>query len=325
MTENTSTTNPHAETTARLRAGMAQGVLSFPLTPFTIAGELDMPAFRVHVRKQLAAGPGAIFPGCGTGEYFSLSEDEYSVLIRAAVEEADGQVPVVAGAGYGWAQASRFTAAAQQAGADAILLLPPYLVSAGQEGLVENVKQVAARTELPLIVYQRGQVKFSIAAVRALADIPGVIGLKDGHSDLDNLQRIKLVAPENWLFFNGAATAEMQVRQYSAIGITAYSSAVHSFAPEIATAFFRAQRAGDEETVETLLREFYVPLVELRDRGTGYAVSLVKAAATLRGEQVGPVRAPLTTPTAAHLRELGELIDSGLKLVERLPQLATVA
>jgi 5-dehydro-4-deoxyglucarate dehydratase len=247
------------------------------------------------------------------------------VLIRAAVEEADGQVPVVAGAGYGWAQASRFTAAAQQAGADAILLLPPYLVSAGQEGLVENVKQVAARTELPLIVYQRAQVKFSIAAVRALADIPGVIGLKDGHSDLDHLQRIRLAAPEHWLFFNGAATAEMQVRQYSSIGITAYSSAVHSFAPEIATAFFRAQRAGDDQTVETLLREFYVPLVELRDRGTGYAVSLVKAAATLRGEQVGPVRAPLTTPAAEHLRELGDLIESGLKLVENLPQLATVA
>jgi len=137
--------------------------------------------------------------------------------------------------------------------------------------------------------------------------------------------RIKLAAPQDWLFFNGAATAEMQVRQYSSIGITAYSSAVHSFAPEIAGAFFRAQRAGDDQTVETLLREFYVPLVELRDRGAGYAVSLVKAAATLRGEQVGPVRAPLTTPTAAHLRELGELIDSGLKLVENLPVLATVA
>lgn len=325
MTDSRASNGPHAAVIERLRAGMASGVLSFPLTPFTVDGELDLPAFRVHLRKQLAAGPGAIFPVCGTGEYFSLSEAEYGLLIRTAVEEADGQVPVVAGAGYGWAQASRFTAAAEQAGADAVLLLPPYLINAAQEGVVENVKQVAARTKLPLIVYQRAQVKFSIAAVRTLADIPGVIGLKDGHSDLDHLQRIKLSAPADWLFFNGAATAEMQVRQYSSIGITAYSSAVHSFAPEIATAFFRAQRAGDDATVETLLRDFYVPLVELRDRGTGYAVSLVKAAATLRGEQVGPVRAPLTTPTAAHLLELGELLDTGLKLVENLPVLAAVS
>jgi 5-dehydro-4-deoxyglucarate dehydratase len=143
---------------------MARGVLSFPLTPFTIDGEVDLPAFRAHLRQQLAAGPGAIFPLCGTGEYFSLSENEYGELIRVAVDEVAGQVPVVAGAGYGWAQASRFTAAAHRAGADAILLLPPYLISAAQEGLVENVKQVAARTELPLIVYQRAQVKFSLAA-----------------------------------------------------------------------------------------------------------------------------------------------------------------
>ena len=91
MSVNTRSSSPHAEVAARLRKGMAQGVLSFPLTPFTIDGELDLPAFRAHLRKQLAAGPGAIFPGCGTGEYFSLSETEYGQVIRAAVEEADGQ------------------------------------------------------------------------------------------------------------------------------------------------------------------------------------------------------------------------------------------
>src|SRR6476620_8002840 len=95
MSFNTHSSSPHTEVAERLRAGMAQGVLSFPLTPFTIDGEVDLPAFRAHLRRQLAAGPGAIFPVCGTGEYFSLSESEYSVLIRAAVEEADGRVPVV--------------------------------------------------------------------------------------------------------------------------------------------------------------------------------------------------------------------------------------
>jgi 5-dehydro-4-deoxyglucarate dehydratase len=304
---------------------MAQGVLSFPLTPFDNDGELDIPSFRAHLQQQLSFNPGAIFPVCGTGEYFSLSETEYRELIKVAVEETAGRVPVVAGAGYGWAQASQFTAAAQDAGADAILLLPPYLISGSQQGLVEHVKQVAARTELPLIVYQRAQVKFSIGSIADLAGVEGVIGLKDGHCDLDNLQRIKLVAPKEWLFFNGALTAEMQVRQYAGAGITAYSSAVHAFAPEIATAFFRAQRAGDNDTVETLLREFYLPLVELRDQGIGYPTSLIKAGAELRGEQVGPVRAPLTAPTPAHLDRLQELIDSGLKLVQTLPQPATAS
>jgi 5-dehydro-4-deoxyglucarate dehydratase len=298
-----------------LREGVGKGVLSFPLTPFDAGGDIDVPAFREHVRHQLAARPGAIFPCCGTGEFFSLAEHEYAELLRAAVEEAAGEVPVVAGAGYGWAQASRFTAAAQTAGADAILLMPPYLVNGPQTGLVDHVRQVAARTDLPVIVYQRAQVKFTAASIPQLAAIPGVIGLKDGHSDLDQLQRVKLAAPAEWLFFNGASTAEMQVRQYSSIGITAYSSAVHAFAPEIAGAFFRAQRDGDNEKVEQLLREFYIPLVDLRDRGTGYEVSLIKAAAESRGQRMGDVRAPLTRPAAEHLTELAEILATGLRLV----------
>ncbi len=305
----------HDQVISRLRTGMDEGVLSFPLTAFGPDGEVDLPAFRAHVRSQLAASPGAIFPCCGTGEFFSLAEPEYAELIRAAVEEAGGKVPVVAGAGYGWAQATRFTRAAQDAGADAVLLMPPYLVNGPQPGLVQHVREVAARTELPLIVYQRSQVTFTPASVRELATIPGVIGLKDGHSDLDQLQRLKLAAPESWLFFNGSATAEMQARQYASIGIGAYSSAVHAFAPEIATAFFRAFRAGDQATMETLLRTFYIPLVELRDQGTGYAVSLVKAAAVMRGAPVGEVRAPLARPSEEHLAQLTTILDAGLAVV----------
>lgn len=95
----------------------------------------------------------------------------------------------------------------------------------------------------------------------------------------------------------------------------AYSSAVHAFAPEIANAFFAALRDGDDGTADKLLRAFYVPFVELRDRAPGYAVSLVKAAARLRGRPVGPVRAPLTDPSAADLADLRTLLAAGLDLV----------
>ncbi len=305
----------HADTVRRLRDGMARGVLSFPLTSFHDDGTLDPDGFRAHVAAQIATGPGAVFPACGTGEFFSLDEDEYRQVVTVAVEEAGGRVPVVAGVGYGWAQAARFARIAEEAGADALLVLPHYLVAAPQDGLVAQLEQLAARTPLPLIAYQRGQVSFGVAAFRRITAIPGVIGLKDGHSDLDRLQRLTLSAPEDFLFFNGAATAEIQARAYAAVGVSAYSSAVHAFAPEIADAFFAALSDGDDGTVEKLLRDFYVPLVELRDRVPGYAVSLVKAAARLRGRPVGPVRAPLTDPTAADLAELRQLLTTGLDLV----------
>ncbi|MEU2751103.1 5-dehydro-4-deoxyglucarate dehydratase [Streptomyces collinus] len=299
----------------RLRAGMTGGVLSFPLTAFRDDGTLDPDGFRAYVAERLAAAPGAVFPACGTGEFFSLDEDEYRQVVTITVEEAAGRVPVVAGTGYGWAQAVRFARIAEDAGADALLVLPHYLVAAPQDGLVAQLEQITARTPLPLIAYQRGQVAFTAGSLRRIAALPNVIGLKDGHSDLDRLQRLTLAAPEDFLFFNGASTAEIQARAYATVGVPAYSSAVHAFAPEIAGAFFTALRDGDHGTVDKLLREFYVPLVELRDRVPGYAVSLVKAAARLRGHRVGPVRAPLTDPSPADLAALTALLTAGLDLV----------
>ncbi|MEV0240748.1 5-dehydro-4-deoxyglucarate dehydratase [Streptomyces sp. NPDC050674] len=299
----------------RLRDGMAGGVLSFPLTAFHDDGTLDPDGFRAHVAGRLAAAPGAVFPACGTGEFFSLDEDEYRQVVTITVEEAAGRVPVVAGTGYGWAQATRFARIAEDAGADALLVLPHYLVAAPQDGLVAQLEQIAARTTLPLIAYQRGQVAFTADSLRRVAALPNVIGLKDGHSDLDRLQRLTLAAPEDFLFFNGASTAELQARAYATVGVPAYSSAVHAFAPEIAGAFFTALNDGDHGTVDKLLRDFYVPFVELRDRVPGYAVSLVKAAARLRGHPVGPVRAPLTDPSPADLAALTAVLTTGLELV----------
>ncbi|MFG2453911.1 5-dehydro-4-deoxyglucarate dehydratase [Streptomyces sp. NPDC048512] len=299
----------------RLREGMTNGVLSFPLTSFTGDGDLDPESYRAYLARQLATGPGAVFPACGTGEFSALDEDEYRSVVADTVAVADGRLPVVAGVGYGWAQALRFARIAEEAGADALLVLPHYLVEAPEEGLVEQVRRIAAGTRLPLIAYQRGPVAFTPEGLRAIAEIPTVVGLKDGHSDLDRLQRLTLAAPDGFLFFNGAATAEIQARAYATVGVPAYSSAVHAFAPEIADACFAALRAGDDATVNKLLRDFYVPFVALRDRVPGYAVALVKAAARLRGLPVGPVRAPLTDPGPADLAELEHVLDTGLALV----------
>jgi 5-dehydro-4-deoxyglucarate dehydratase len=299
----------------RLREGMASGVLSFPLTSFRDDGGLDLDAYRAYLADRLDSAPGAVFPACGTGEFFSLDEDEYRAVVQTTVEITDGRMPVVAGIGYGWAQALRFARIAEEAGADAALVLPHYLVGAPQDGLVEQLRHIADGTRLPLIAYQRGQVAFTVDSLRRIAQIPTVIGLKDGHSDLDRLQRLTLAAPDGFLFFNGASTAEIQARAYATVGVPAYSSAVHAFAPEIANAFFTALRDRDDAAVTTLLREFYVPLVELRDRVPGYAVSLVKAAARLRGLLVGPVRAPLTDPGPADLADLEKVLDHGLSLV----------
>jgi 5-dehydro-4-deoxyglucarate dehydratase len=105
------------------------------------------------------------------------------------------------------------------------------------------------------------------------------------------------------------------VPAYRGIGVTLYSSAAFCFVPEVATAFRDSVAGADPALAQRLLRDFYAPLVELRSRVPGYAVSLVKAAVRLRGLDVGPVRAPLVEPTPEHLAELDQLIKVGLAIV----------
>ncbi|GAA2449000.1 5-dehydro-4-deoxyglucarate dehydratase [Streptomyces pulveraceus] len=304
------------------RLGRVAGPLFFPVTAYGPDGAVDLDAFRAHVRTGIDAGAAAVFACCGTGEFHALTPQEFRGVVAAAVEETAGEVPVVAGAGYGTALAIQYAKLAEEAGADGLLAMPPYLVVADQEGLLSHYAALAAATSLETIVYQRDNAVFTPATVVALAGTPGVIGLKDGYGDLDLMQRIvsavRTELPgQDFLYFNGLPTAELTGPAYRGIGVTLYSSAVFAFAPDIALAFYRAMDGGDEELAGDLLDHFYRPLVELRAKGRGYAVSLVKAGVRLGGLDVGEVRPPLTEPPAAHIEELTAIIARGRAVLEK--------
>jgi 5-dehydro-4-deoxyglucarate dehydratase len=301
------------------------GLLFFPVTAFDGASGLDLDAYRLHVRTRLTGGAAAVFACCGTGEFFSLDLEEYTACVRVAVEEAGGHFPVIAGTGYGTALARRFAAAAASAGADGLLVMPPYLVNADPAGLRAHYTALAESTDLPLIVYQRDNVTFTPETVADLAEIPGVAGFKDGRGDLDLMQRIVSAVRERHgesrlIYLNGMPTAELTALAYRAVGVPGYSSAVYAFAPDIAMAFYTAYRNGDQALVTALLDGFYRPLVELRNLGNGYAVSLVKAAVRLEGLDAGPVRAPLSQPAPEHLTRLALLIKAGRALLPEGPE-----
>ncbi|MER6029208.1 5-dehydro-4-deoxyglucarate dehydratase [Streptomyces sp. NPDC001851] len=301
------------------RLSDARGPLFFPVTAYGHDGSLDLDAYRTHVRRGVTDGAAAVFACCGTGEFHALLPEEFEACVRVAVETADGRVPVVAGAGYGTALAVRYARLAEAAGADGLLAMPPYLVLAGQEGLLRHYREIAAATALPVIVYQRDNAVFTPRTVVELARTEGIVGLKDGLGDLDLMQRIvsavRTEAPGGFLYFNGLPTAEQTQLAYHALGITLYSSAVFCFAPEIALAYHRSLATGDTATLQRLLDGFYRPFVELRAQGRGYAVSLVKAGVRLRGPDVGEVRPPLHEPSEDHVGQLARLIERGHELL----------
>ena len=303
------------------------GLLFFPTTAFDEGGGFNADAYRQHVRTGIEGGAAAVFSCCGTGEFFALDIDDYAAALAVAVEEAAGRLPVVGGVGYGTALAKRYAQAAEQAGVDGLLVMPPYLVYAGQDGLRRHFSDLADSTRLALILYQRDNAILAPETVAELSARPTVVGLKDGCGDLDHLHRIisglrtaaaSGTGAKELLYLNGMATAEMTQLAYRALGVNVYSSAVYCFAPNIAMAFWKALSTDDDAMVRALIDAFYSPLVRLRDEGSGYAVSLIKAGVRMQGLDVGLVRAPLAEPKPEHLERLAQLIEAGNRVVAGL-------
>ncbi|RJL24700.1 5-dehydro-4-deoxyglucarate dehydratase [Bailinhaonella thermotolerans] len=287
------------------------GVLFFPVTPFAPDGSLAGDVLAEHVARGMEHGPGGVFAACGTGEFPALSEAEHAAAVRVTVKAVAGRAPVFAGAGGPLGAALNQARAARDAGADGLLLLPPYLAMGPWRGFAAYVRAVAE--VLPVIVYARGPVVPTPEQAVELAATSGVIGLKDGVGDIDLIRRtvlaVRRAAGPGFTFFNGLPTAELTMAAYRGAGVGLYSSAVFAFAPEIATAFLRGENAQE------LLTEFYEPFSRLRATVPGYAVSLVKAGVRLRGLDAGPVRPPLVDAAPEHVAELSALIERGLALV----------
>jgi 5-dehydro-4-deoxyglucarate dehydratase len=301
---------------------MLDGVLFFPVTPFDDNGEVDLTRLAEHVAKGVDAGPGGVFIACGTGEFHALEAVEFAGIVRTAVEATGGRVPVYAGAGGSVAQAKIFAMTAADAGADGLLLLPPYLVTMPQRGLVDYTREVAGATDLPVIVYNRGNARYSEASAIEVAHFPNVVGFKDGTGDVDMVARIVRAVTDAleptgkpFQFFNGLPTAEVSQQAYRAIGVTLYSSATFAFAPELALAFYEALERDDEALTAALLRDFFHPLVRLRDTVPGYAVSLIKAGVSMEGVAAGPVRPPLIMPSPEDLDALADIIAAGRAVI----------
>jgi 5-dehydro-4-deoxyglucarate dehydratase len=295
------------------------GILFFPVTPFDARGRVDTAVLEQHLTTTLAHRPGGVFPACGTGEFHALSAAEAATVVRATVDAVDGAVPVVAGAGGPLGHAIEVARSAADAGADALLVLPPYLVSGPQAGLAAYVEAIADASPLPVIVYHRGTAQYSVETVRRLVGNPKVVGYKDGVGDIGTAQLIvRAVADEgrdDVAFFNGLLTAELTQAAYRGIGIPLYSSAAFAMAPEIANAYYRAYVDGDEARRLELLDGFYAPLVRLRDETPGFGVSLIKAGLRLGGLAVGGVRPPLVDPTPDQEARLAEILDAGRALL----------
>ena len=285
-----------------------EGAIAFPVTPFRGDLSLDTAGLQRNLDALLKHRIAAVVAAGGTGELYSLTPAEQLDVVRTTVGAVSGRVPVIAGVGLNAPLGAGMARQAADAGADAILALPPYYPQADDDGLADYYAAIGAATPLPLLVYSRDWVNPGAAWVERLAGrVPTLTAWKDGQGDVRRYQQIMHRVGQRLHWVGGAG--DDCVPAYYSIGIRAYTSSIATVAPRLSLDLHEAAAAGDAARLQRLMDDYVIPLYALRARRKGYEVTVMKEMMNALGMAAGPVRPPLPPlrpEGAADLRALLE-------------------
>ena len=229
---------------------MLTGSLVAIATPMQEGGALDLAALGKLIEFHIAAGTAGIVIVGTTGESPTVDFDEHCLLIKTAVEQVRGRVPVIAGTGANsTSEAVELTAYAKEAGADSCLSVVPYYNKPTQEGLYRHFRAIAERVDLPLILYNvpgRTVADLANETVLRLADVPGIIGLKDATADLGRgselLRALARAGRRDFAVYSGEDITALPLMLMGGHGVISVTANV---APKLMAEMCAAALAGD--------------------------------------------------------------------------------
>jgi len=230
---------------------MLTGSIVAIATPMREGGALDLPALGRLIDFHISNGTSGIVIVGTTGESPTVDVDEHCLLIKTAVEQAKGRIPVIAGTGANsTAEAIELTAFAKQAGATSCLSVVPYYNKPPQEGLYRHFRTIAERVDLPLILYNvpgRTVADLGTDTVLRLAEVPGIVGIKDATSDM--VRHIDLIhrLPKGKAFALYSGNDDTAL-PYLLLGGHGVISVTANVAPKLVAEMCGAALAGDIAT-----------------------------------------------------------------------------
>lgn len=269
---------------------MFEGSFVALITPFR-NGSFDEEAYQAFIEWQIQEGSDGLVPCGTTGESPTLSHDEHKRIVEVCVRTAAGRVPVIAGTGSNsTAEAVELTCHAQQAGADAALVVTPYYNKPTQEGLYQHYKAIHDACDLPIVIYNipgRCVIDMKVETMARLAELPNVIGVKDATQDLTRPIRTRLLVGPQFCQLSGE---DGTLLPFLGAGGHGCISVTANVAPAPCAELHRAWRAGDIATA-TKLHDRLMALHQALFCET--SPSPVKYAASLLGKCAPDVRLPL--------------------------------
>jgi 4-hydroxy-tetrahydrodipicolinate synthase len=277
-----------------LAADGLRGVIPAIPTPFTPDGrDIDSSALRRVTRYVIDGGVHGIMTTGGTGEFPHLSVDERRCVTEIVVEEAAGEVPIIAGtAACSTAEAIALTEDAARAGADAAILTPPFYFRIPDDNLYEHFAAVAAAASIPIVVYNNPLYtgnNLGPTLIAPLMELSNVIGLKQSSDDLGQLvEALRLSSGSGRSLCTGI---DSQFYAALCIGARGIFSTAAAIAPAPMVRLYDLVRAGDHARA-LAQHELLQPLNRFLEYDPGY-VSPTKEALEMIGISCGPVRRPL--------------------------------
>jgi 4-hydroxy-tetrahydrodipicolinate synthase len=275
-------------------------------TPFDQAGDLDLAAFERLCLRQIEQGATALVVCGTTGEAPNLSRAEHDSIVRAAVEVARGEVPVIAGAGSNaTAQAIELARDAEAAGADAVLCVVPYYNKPTQAGMYAHFRAIADASGLPMILYDvpsRTVAGLADETIVRLAEIPRCIGLKDATGDVTRPLRLRAALGAKFRLFSGDDPTALGFFAYGGDGCISVTSNV---APGLCRAIYLAWKRGQIPRAQRLAAAA-APLTAALFRESNPAP--VKYALSTMGLMSPRVRLPLVEPNTETKVEIERIL-----------------
>ena len=202
---------------------MFKGCGTALITPFREDGSLDEEALRLLVRRQVDDEVHFLVPGGTTGESPTLSQDEHLRLVEVTLDEADGEVPVVAGCGgYDTARNARLAVALQRLGVQGLLSVTPYYNKPTPEGLHRHYAALAEATDLPIIVYNvpgRTCCNIKPDLLCRLAEIDTVVGVKEASGDIGQMAQVCQAVPEGFAVLSGDDSVTLPLMALGGAGV----------------------------------------------------------------------------------------------------------
>ena len=287
-----------------------KGAMPALMTPFTPDRMIDKAGFKDNIRYAIEHGVSGIVPCGTTGESATITLEEHKQLIDIAVDCSS--VPVIAGTGSNnTGEAIELTRHAEDAGADASLLITPYYNKPNRNGIIAHFDAITSAVDIPIILYNiksRTGINLEPALIAKLAEIPNVIGVKEASGDLGQVSRIiELTMDSDFILISGDDALTLPIMSLGGVGVI---SVIANIAPAQTVTFVNAILANDSDEARRLHYQL-APLVRAMFIETNPIP--VKTAANMIGHAAGPLRLPLAPMGAQNEQKLkSALVAAGL-------------